>query len=270
VAGIARPAVDLRQQSAVLDDSEATRLHDHPGQVDALLLQLSPGAEEATVAERLRDHLGDDCSVLTGGARGRAEVLDSVDANTRLIAISGSLLGIAVAVAIFVVAGMLSVLVQQRHREIALLRAIAATPRQIRRMIGTETLVITMVGTLLGIWPGLRLAETIIAGMRDQDLLPGTFHSVAGPVPVLAAVAEALLIAQGATWIAGRRASRVRPVEALAAAAVPTARLGAVRWILCSRSIASPTSRPWAAPASGWRRPPCTRGATSTAIPPRP
>ena len=134
-----------------------------------------------------------------------------MDANTRLIAISGSLLGIAVCVAIFVVSGMLGVLIQQRHREIALLRAIAATPRQIRRLIGAETLVLTVLGTIIGIGPGMWLAEVIIDGMRGQALLPATFHSSAGPIPALAALGGALLIARGATAIAGRRGRRCGP-----------------------------------------------------------
>ena len=112
--------------------------------------------------------------------------------NTRLIAISGSLLGIAICVAIFVISGMLGVLIQQRHREIALLRAIAATPRQIRHLIGAETLVLTLLGTIIGIRPGMCLAEVIIDGMRGQALLrhlpqlgrtdPGPGRARRGPV----------------------------------------------------------------------------------------
>jgi RND superfamily putative drug exporter len=41
--------------------------------------------------------------------------------------------------------------VQQRHREIALLRAVAATPRQVRRAIKWETLTVVSVGAAIGV-----------------------------------------------------------------------------------------------------------------------
>ena len=89
---------------------------------------MTPGADVAEVADAVRRSVGDDVSVLTGDDRGRAEFLDSSDASIRLVAISGSLGGIGMFVAVLVIAGMLSLFVRQRQREIGLLRAMGATP----------------------------------------------------------------------------------------------------------------------------------------------
>ena len=62
-----------------------------------------------------------------------------------LVAISGSFGGYAMLAAIFVVASMLALTIEQRRREFALLRAIAATPKQIRKLIGSETTVVSVV-----------------------------------------------------------------------------------------------------------------------------
>ena len=239
LVGTAHPDQPLRSQSAVFfTDAQATAYYGHPGLLDAVLLEVEPGTNVHALAEDLADELGDDYAVLTGERRGRAELLESVDANTRLIAISGSLLGIAVCVAIFVVSGMLGVLIQQRHREIALLRAIAATPRQIRRLIGAETLVLTVLGTIIGIRPGMWLAEVIIDGMRGQACSPPPSTARPDRSRPWPPSAGPCLIARGATAIAGRRASKVRPVEALADAAVPTVRLGPIRIVLGLLSLA--------------------------------
>ncbi len=71
------------------------------------------------MADAVRTTLGDEVSVFTGDKRGRAEFVDAAESNIRLIAISGSLGGIGLFVAVLVIAGMLSLFVQQRGREVA-------------------------------------------------------------------------------------------------------------------------------------------------------
>ena len=115
-----------------------------------------------------------------------------------MIAISGTLGGIALFVAAIMVGSMIT-LFQQRQREIALLRAIGATPRQVRRFLTRETLAVTLLGALVGIWLGGLLADA----MRDKGLLPGTYQVEAGIWPPVAAVAAVV------TSAGGRRTSRV-------------------------------------------------------------
>ena len=101
-------------------------------------------------------------------------------------------------VAILVIAGMLSLFVRQRQREIGLLRAMGATPRQVRRMISRETLIVTALGAAVGVWPGLVLASHLACGMQARGLLPGTLpHRARHLVPVAAAVGAALVVALG-------------------------------------------------------------------------
>ena len=231
VVGVAtRGGGPLTQQAAVFfTAAEATRLYAHPGQVDAIGVLVAPGASVDQVASAVRAAAGSHVEVLTGDGRGTAEFLDGVDAGVRLIAISGSLGGIGLAVTIFVVAGMLSLVVRQRQREVALLRAIAATPRQVRRLIAIETLLVTLPAALAGVWPGIWLSTVLFAGLQDHGVLPASFRHEVGPLPVLVAVASTLLVVQLSAYLAGRRAARVRPTEALASAALEPARIGLVR-----------------------------------------
>ncbi|MFI6682792.1 FtsX-like permease family protein [Streptomyces sp. NPDC050485] len=132
-------------------------------------------------------------------------------------------------VASFAVAGAFSLAVQQRTREIALLRAIAATPRQIRRLIAIEALVVTAASAVPGCGLGVLLAAAIRARLAAQSMIPDAFALDFGAVALICAVAVCCVTAEAAVWSSGRRAARVRAVQALGEAAVPSRRVGVLR-----------------------------------------
>jgi putative ABC transport system permease protein len=223
----------LTEQSAVFFSDEAAHSHyGLPGRTDLLMVSLNKGADAEAVAASLDAALTDEFVVLTGDERGQAEFLGSAESSVRLIAISGSLGGISLFVAALVLAGMITLFIQQRQREIALLRAIGATPRQVRRLLTGETLAVTLLGALVGIWPGFWLGGRLADAMRDNGLLPGTYQVEAGIWPPVAAVAAVVAVSWGAVHIATRRAGRVRPVEALMDAAEPASGIGWGRALL--------------------------------------
>jgi putative ABC transport system permease protein len=137
-----------------------------------------------------------------------------------IIAVSCTFGGCAFLIAIVVIAGTVGLSVQQRHRDIALLRAIAATRRQVRRMIVIETLVVAVVAGAAGVWAGLASAGWLRSQFVSQGFVPGSFALHVSWLPPVAAVGGTVIVAVAAAWIAGLRASRIRPVEALAEAAV--------------------------------------------------
>ncbi|MFF4403955.1 FtsX-like permease family protein [Streptomyces sp. NPDC001262] len=132
-------------------------------------------------------------------------------------------------VAAFAVAGTFSLSVRQRLREIALLRAIAATPGQIRRLVAYEALVVTVAAAPPGCGLGVLLALAMRAQLTSQGMLPGSFSLDFGPVSLLSAVGVCWATAEAAVWAGGRRAARVQAIEALGEAVVPRRRLGVVR-----------------------------------------
>jgi putative ABC transport system permease protein len=128
VVGVARPLRPVRRQTAIfLTDGEAARLAGHPGRVDAIGVLAGPDLD----LSRLRAAAG-GAVVLTGDARGKAESPDAQEGRITLIAVTASFGGLALFIAIFVVASTMGLSIQQREREIALLRAVAATPGQVR------------------------------------------------------------------------------------------------------------------------------------------
>jgi putative ABC transport system permease protein len=226
VVGVARPRRPVTRDVVFVSDAEAARLAGHPGTVDAIGVLPGPGFE----ASRVRAVAG-KARVLTGDERGKAEALELEAGHVRLIAVAASFGGLGLFIALFAVAGTMSLAVQQREQEIGLLRAIAATPRQIRRMITGEATLIALVGSAAGLWPGMQLGRELAEGLGDHGIAPPSF--VAGDTTVAAAgvVAGSILVALLAVWAAGRRASRIAPTRALAEAAVEPRLIGRGRLI---------------------------------------
>lgn len=234
VVGVAASeAGSLLQQAALFfDDTTASRLYDHPGEVDAIAVSTVKGADPTKVGSAIEAAIGGDVEVLTGIRRGRAEFVDARAANATLVALGGTVGGISVFAAAFVVAGMFALVIQQRSRELALMRLIGATKRQVRRMIRFEILAVSLIGALVGIWPGAALAELVSTLLKGVGALPQAFQSETGNVPAVIAVLLVACIGSTAGFVAGRRATAVRPVEALRQAHLPPRRLGVRRIVL--------------------------------------
>ena len=164
-------------------DAEAARLAGHPGRADAIGVLPAPGADRTAPTQRLRTAADPPARVLTGSARGGAEDIGVADAREAVIAIAGTFGGLAMLIAMFVVASTLGLAIQLREREIALLRAIAATPRQVRRMIGWETLLLALVASLAGVVPGVALGSALGRAFADRGIAPEDMVIHAGVFP---------------------------------------------------------------------------------------
>jgi putative ABC transport system permease protein len=227
VVGVARARRPVGRQAAIfLTDDEAARLAGHPGRSDAIGLLAGPGFD----ASRVRD-VARGADVLTGGARGRAEHPELLQTRTELIAVTAAFGGLALFIAIFVVASTMGLSIQQREGEIALLRAVAATPGQIRRMISWEAVIIGLIGSAAGILPGAILGRELAEALVRHGIAPPNLTVSAGGLPIAAAIGGGVVAALLAVLGAGRRASRVPPTAALTDAAVEPRLLGPGRVI---------------------------------------
>ncbi|MFC3504692.1 FtsX-like permease family protein [Micromonospora krabiensis] len=199
-----------------------------PG-VRAIGLLLAPDADPERVAAAARTAVGGDGRVLTGNGRGALEPPD--DARTRwvgmqLLTATAALAGF---VTVFVVAATFAYAVAQRRRELALLRAVGATPRQVRRLLRRQALVIGATGALAGLLAGAALAPVLGRLLVDARFEPATFAVRYTLWPAAVSLATGPTVALLAVWWAARRAARVRPLEALREAAVEQRRMGRIR-----------------------------------------
>jgi putative ABC transport system permease protein len=227
VVGVARPRHPVASQAAIfLTDAQAQRLAGHPGLVDAVGVLASPGFDVARLHAA-----APGAEVLTGAAKGRAEYPELQQTRTTLIPVTAAFGGLALFIAMFVVASTMALSIQQREREIALLRAVGATPRQIRRMIAWEATIVALIGSAAGIWPGVLLGRALGHALVRHGIAPPNFVASTDWLPAAAAVVAAVATTLLAVLAAARRAARVPPTLALTDAAVEPRLVGPGRVI---------------------------------------
>jgi putative ABC transport system permease protein len=211
------------EQPIFFTDAEAARLS--PG-VDALVTDDPATARRAAALPGLQ--------VLTGAARHQADP-DAVQDEAELAGLT-TFLDVAAAisafVAIAVIASAFGLSVAQRRRDLALLRTIGATPRQVARMVRAEAALVGVAGSALGCLLGVVWAPLLARWIAGQGLSPAWFsvQLTAGSAPALAiAFLAGVAVAVVSVLVAARRAGLIRPTEALREAAVEPSRIGPAR-----------------------------------------
>lgn len=177
-----------------------------------------PGVDGAEVAHEVSALVPDGFQVRTGEQLSD-EFTKQLDVGLGFVNVFLLLFAaVALIVAALLILNTFSILVAQRSRELALLRALGATRAQVRDQVLFEAAVVALVGASLGIAGGWLLCWGIVALLGAAGMPLGT----AVPAPTWQAVALsyalALLITAAAAWVPARRASATRPVEAMAAA----------------------------------------------------
>lgn len=201
-----------------------------PEMVDAITVSVDPGADVDEVQSRVDAELADtDAVTLVGDSRGLAELPQAERSSQDLVALAGVFGATSIMVAMFGVASMLALSIQQRHQEMALLRAVGATPRQVRRMVLGETLVLSLFATALAYFPGSQLGRFLFDRITAAGVVPEGIEFHQGWIPTAATIGAAVIAALGGAWAAGRRAGKVRPAQAVAEASVGHQRVSKVR-----------------------------------------
>jgi putative ABC transport system permease protein len=183
-------------------------------------------------AERVRAVVADVGLVLTGDDRRDAEPAPDSDQLAAAIALLASSTGTAGFVSVFVVASTFSYAVAARRREFGLLRAAGATPRQVRRLMLGEAVLVGLLAAAAGAALGAALAPRFARWLVGIGFAPANFTAHFILWPLAAAFGVGMLVALTGAWLAGRRAARVRPIEALRETALDQRTMTPARWLV--------------------------------------
>lgn len=123
--------------------------------------------------------------------------------------------GISLVVGAFLIVNTFSILVAQRSRELALLRALGASRRQVAWSVQLEALVLGLLGATVGLGLGVLLAMGIrtLFGRFGLDLSGQSL--VFAPRTFVAAYAVGVVVTMAAAWLPARRTGRIAPVQAM-------------------------------------------------------
>ena len=207
-----------------------------PGAVSSIAVSAAPGVSQDDLVRRIDAVLPDGVESLTG-AELTSEMEDDIKADflgffeTFLLVFAG----IALVVATFSIYNTFSILVAQRTRESALLRALGASRSQVLRSVAVEALVVGLVASAGGIAVGLGLASGLLALMSAIGMtMPASSLVLAGST-VATAVAVGVIVTLVASLAPAVRAARTAPLAAIRDVAVDTSassRLRAVAGLL--------------------------------------
>ncbi len=127
----------------------------------------------------------------------------------------GTFAVIAVIVGGFIIANTFSILVAQRVRELALLRALGASRTQVRRSVLIEAALMALLGSTLGLFVGLGLARGLAALFGTFGLQINASVLNLTPTTIATAYAVGVLVTVISAYLPARRAAKVAPVAAM-------------------------------------------------------
>jgi putative ABC transport system permease protein len=193
----------------------AQQLFGEVGQLDAINVRAAPGADKATVERDIARVLPAGVEVVTG----QTVVNEQASTISKALSFFSTALLVFAFISLFVGAftifNTFTITVGQRTRELALLRIVGASRRQVFWAVLAEAAIVGLLASLIGLGLGVLAAKGLEALLSGFGItLPS------GPLVFeTRTVVVALLVGVGVTLIAAispaRRAVRIAPVAAL-------------------------------------------------------
>lgn len=198
------------------------------GTVDSFVVAAEPGVTQAEVVRALRAELPESVEAITGEALTEESQQIGRDFLGILRPALLAFALIALVVGAFSIYNTFAIVVAQRTRDAALLRALGASRRQVIGSTLIEAGVVGLVGAALGLLAGIGLAAGMTALFTGFTGM-GSTSLVISAVTVGAALGVGVGVTVVAALLPARRASRVPPVAALREIAIDGGRVGRVR-----------------------------------------
>ncbi|HXD71293.1 MAG TPA: FtsX-like permease family protein [Gaiellales bacterium] len=200
---------------AVFDLPTAQRLFGERHGLDQIDVAARPGVATAALLAQIRTVLPPHTRVRTGGQQAQAAFNDSKGVLDTFRDFLLAFAGIALFVGAFVIANTLSITVAQRARELATLRTLGATARQVRFTVVLEGLMTGLVASLAGLVVGVGLArglEALFDALGADLPLTGLVFATR---TIVVSLLVGTLVTALASLVPAVRATRVPPIAAV-------------------------------------------------------
>lgn len=198
-----------------MDGPSAQKVFGNPAGFDQLSIAATPGTADAALRDRVQQALPKGFEAKTGKQRA-AQQSDEIKQGLRFFNTFLQVFAyVALFVGMFLIFNTFSMLVAQRARELALLRALGASRGQVLRSVLAEALVVGLVSSLAGLGLGILLAKGFTGLMNGFGIEVPKAATVLLPRTVVVCLVVGVLATTIAALVPARRASRVAPVQAL-------------------------------------------------------
>jgi putative ABC transport system permease protein len=209
------PQVQSGGSLVLFDNATAQRIYLVPGHYSSVEVRAKPGvsqnrlrAEVAAVAPK-----SDNIEVKTGAQLTADDTADVERATSGLRTALLAFAAIALFVGVFLIANTFTMLIAQRTRELALMRAIGASRRQITTSVLLEALFVGLVASVGGLAAGIGIGALLKTLMGGSGVPSGPM--VLSSTTVVATLVTGIVVTVLAALLPSLRASRVAPVAAM-------------------------------------------------------
>ncbi|MFE6907885.1 ABC transporter permease [Streptomyces erythrochromogenes] len=214
-------AVQAGGSLVLFETKVAQELYLKPG----YFMELSVGAKNGTSADQLladiKPLVDKNAKAQTGAALAAEQAKQIEKGLSNLSTMLLVFAGISLFVGIFLIYNTFTMLVTQRTKELALLRAVGANRGQVMRSVLTEALVVGVLSAAVGLVSGIGLAigiRSVIGSLGAK--LPGGALVIA-PATVTAALVIGVVVTTVAAVLPAWRTGRIAPVAAMGSAHLP-------------------------------------------------
>lgn len=200
---------------AIFDEATAQRAFGKVGRFDSIEAKAAEGVSSLELRDRVKGAVPPGVEVVTS-QQVADEAADSVQ---QALGFFGTALlvfaGISLFVGGFIILNTFSILVAQRTRELALLRALGASRRQVMLSVIAEAFLVGLFASLVGLGLGVLVA----IGLQSLLKAFGIDLPASGAVVQPRTIIASLLVGVGVTVLSSispaRKASRIAPMAAL-------------------------------------------------------
>jgi putative ABC transport system permease protein len=234
VVGVARfgEADSMAGTSTVLfTQAAAAELLGSRGTVSSFALRAASGVSQAELAKRVAGVLPAKAEAVTGAALAAENGRRTNDDVQFFSLFITAFAVVALLVGAFLINNTFAIVVAQRVRELALLRALGASRRQVRRSVALEAVIVGGVSSAVGLAAGIGVAHGLYALLDGFGISLPQSALVVRPGSLVTAFVVGLVVTVVSALLPARRAARVAPVAAMRDVAVEPKR-GTVRAVV--------------------------------------
>ena len=210
--------------SSLFDLRTLQVLLEREGQLTGASLQVEPGADVDAVISRIEPELPEGATAVSGQTAAEEQAAEVQEGlaffNTFLLTFGF----IALFVGTFTIANTFRIIVTQRTKELALLRALGASASQVNRMVLLEAIVIGAVASVAGLFVGFGLAILLREALEAFGIALPSAQPTLEPRTIIISLVVGIGVTLVSAVLPARRASRIPPIAALREDLVATPR----------------------------------------------
>lgn len=197
------------------DTQTAQKLFTSPGEYEQIILMTEDNTSQAQLRSQVEKILPDDATAVTGEklAEDQSKMIEEQMSGmqTGLLVFAG----IALFVGTFIIANTFTMLVAQRTKELALMRAVGASRRQVTRSVLIEALIVGLIAGATGLAAGIGIGVGLRSLMNSLEMTIPDGPLVVSTSAIVASMVVGVVVTMLAAWLPARRAAKIPPVAAM-------------------------------------------------------